>query len=285
MALLSLVSGFGSYARPARVWMSRVLLLSGVLYSTLGLSGRAVASVNFVLSAPGGAGGLNQSSPVAGNPGSLTEDFNSFAGGTLPPTGTLAVGTYTSNASSLTGLSNADLYGGAGGTGRYPLFGAAPTTQFLSVNLTPSKYLGFWWSAGNDGNLVKIYDGATLLGTFDSATLTALLGTYGSPVPVLAADGNTYSSDLYFGNPNFGSPGSRPNTNDPYAYVNLTLSDPSLAFTRIEFSGGNFEFDNVTVSPNYYAPNSVPGPLPIVGCGAAFAWSRRLRRRIQQRRP
>ena len=32
--------------------------------------------------------------------------------------------------------------------------------------------------------------------------------------------------------------------------------------------------------PTAAAPASVPGPLPILGVGAAFAYSRRLRRRI-----
>jgi len=31
------------------------------------------------------------------------------------------------------------------------------------------------------------------------------------------------------------------------------------------------------------APQHVPGPLPILGAGAAFAWSRRLRRRLRRR--
>jgi hypothetical protein len=29
------------------------------------------------------------------------------------------------------------------------------------------------------------------------------------------------------------------------------------------------------------APNPVPGPLPLLGAGAAFSWSRRLRRRLR----
>ena len=32
-------------------------------------------------------------------------------------------------------------------------------------------------------------------------------------------------------------------------------------------------------------PTAVPGPLPLLGTGAAFAWSRRLRRRIATRSP
>ena len=31
------------------------------------------------------------------------------------------------------------------------------------------------------------------------------------------------------------------------------------------------------------AVQTVPGPLPVLGCGAAFGWSRRLRRRLRQR--
>ena len=42
--------------------------------------------------------------------------------------------------------------------------------------------------------------------------------------------------------------------------------------------GSIFEFD-----PSGTAP--VPGPLPLMGVTAAFGWSRKLRRRIQQVRP
>jgi hypothetical protein len=40
---------------------------------------------------------------------------------------------------------------------------------------------------------------------------------------------------------------------------------------------GNFV---VTLTPGSPVANNVPGPLPILGAGAAFGFSRRMRRRI-----
>jgi MYXO-CTERM domain-containing protein len=37
--------------------------------------------------------------------------------------------------------------------------------------------------------------------------------------------------------------------------------------------------DTITVNATS-APADVPGPLPLLGAGAAFGWSRRLRKRI-----
>lgn len=212
----------------------------------------AALVIDFSLSAPG-----VQQSPLQGQPGSLTENFNSLSVGTLPASGTLAVGSYTSTGIS---IENAGAWGGAGGVGRYA---STSDNKNLSITLTPSKYLGFWWSAGNTGNLVKIFGaGDALLGTFNSSSITTYLGPKLSPNNVLAADGQVYSGALYYGNPNgdFGASGSN---NEPYAYVNLRLNDPTATFTRIEFSGSGFEFDNVTTSVNYYDPTAVPEPAQV----------------------
>lgn len=56
-----------------------------------------------------------------------------------------------------------------------------------------------------------------------------------------------------------------------------------LEFTPNSTSGANAPFlllDGVSITENGAPPASVPGPLPLLGAGAAFAWSRRLRRRI-----
>jgi hypothetical protein len=233
----------------------------------LRFSNPADANVSFILSPPGGPGGLNQSSSFQSSPGSLTETFNSLTSGALPGSGTLAVGSFTATGSSIL---PADQWGGAGGVGKYAASG------YLKLDIVPSKYLGFWWSAGDSGNTVKLYGaGSTLLGTFSAASIQTILGTLSSPNSVVASDNQTYSGALYYSNPNL----PMPNTNEPYAYVNLGLDNPALSFTSVEFFGGGFEYDNITISPNYY----VPGPLPLVGCAAAFGWCRKLRQRIRTR--
>jgi hypothetical protein len=192
----------------------------------------------------------------------VTETFNSFSTGTLSSSGSLAIGSYTS-----TGvvIKNADAWGGAGGTGRYAYADAFKT---LSVSITPSKYVGFWWSAGNANNDVNIYGtGGVLLGSFDAEVIPNLIGPKNSPNNVVAADGQTYSGSLYYGNPN-GTFGQSASLNEPYAYVNLRLRDPTLDFIRIDFTGERFEFDNVSVSSSYFAP--VPEIDP-AGMGSVLA--------------
>jgi len=43
---------------------------------------------------------------------------------------------------------------------------------------------------------------------------------------------------------------------------------------------GTSESINLFVGPSPTPPSAVPGPLPLFGAGAAFGWSRRMRRRI-----
>ncbi|QPN63196.1 hypothetical protein [Synechococcus sp. CBW1004] len=71
------------------------------------------------------------------------------------------------------------------------------------------------------------------------------------------------------------------------AKIRGTFSGSSSNFSG--FSAGLALFDSdpnmgmVTPSTVYgNAFNAVPGPLPIVGAGAAFGWSRRLRRRVKK---
>ena len=72
-------------------------------------------------------------------------------------------------------------------------------------------------------------------------------------------------------------------TNSTAAIFNLTIpSNGSIAFRVSTDNIGNSgilsisEFEATTISDT----TSVPGPLPVFGCAAAFGWSRRLRRRL-----
>ena len=74
------------------------------------------------------------------------------------------------------------------------------------------------------------------------------------------------------------------NGSDPYGpYAALTAAGNGFFYGTTPNGGANnqgaiFAFDSGVRDP-------VPGPLPLMGAGAAFGWSRRLRRRIQQVRP
>lgn len=92
----------------------------------------------------------------------------------------------------------------------------------------------------------------------------------------IATDGtpgnqNTLTSSLY--NIVFGASG-KTGTLKYEAYTNIINGEPG-SVQRSETSGGRIII-NV-----FDAPTSVPAPLPIFGAGAAFGYTRRLRRRIQ----
>lgn len=133
---------------------------------------------------------------------------------------------------------NANDYGGAGGTGRY----VAPPNSNGNWTLTftnEQKYLGFWWSAGNDGNLVEMLDSSdTVLASFDSADLNDELFGSGNSV----CSNNTQ----YCGNPN---PPSGRVTNEPFAFIHMRYEEgDGSGFQKVRFSGPGFEFDNLTFS-------------------------------------
>lgn len=100
--------------------------------------------------------------------------------------------------------------------------------------------------------------GSVLSGTITSAVLS---GT-------LAADAPLDSSVIFSGGLRFNTTGS---------------SDGAGLLQQSLVSGGNFRGDN-QLSSQYQAsvpgPRSVPGPLPVLGAGMAFGFSRKLRKRI-----
>jgi uncharacterized repeat protein (TIGR02543 family) len=135
------------------------------------------------------------------------------------------------------------------------------------------KYVGFWWSGGNRGNVVKFYNGATEIASLDTLALETLLGA-APPTDwpsgngsVISMGGTAYPKGHYFGNPRGfteypplsrslaltqGDPGPDYGPYDQhrgfiYAYLNLFLTGDQTA-TSVKFSGNGFEFDNLTTS-------------------------------------
>jgi uncharacterized repeat protein (TIGR02543 family)/LPXTG-motif cell wall-anchored protein len=147
-----------------------------------------------------------------------------------------------------------------------------------------ARYLGFWWSAGSDGNQVKMYSKVggndVLTATFTTNSLNALLNTSGAaensvlppnPYPgtsfVTAINGAQYNKGYYFGRPKdhttltptalpLGYTNANVNQNIySHAYLNVYASG-SVAFSKVEFIGGGFELDNVSVSNQLRTPSS-----------------------------
>lgn len=222
--------------------------------------------------------------------GTLTENFNSLGGsptltGITCPT-TLAIGTIsTAPSTSACQYKTPGIYGGAAATISSSVFGGDGSNYFGTDGNASSaitftfpaggvKYVGFWWSGGNRGNVVTFYNGATEIASLDTLDLETILGANPpSSWPsgngtVTSMGGTAYPKGHYFGNPRgyteyppqsqsvtlsqgaVGNPYYGPYTEHRgyvFAYLNLFLTGDQTA-TSVKFSGNGFEFDNLTTS-------------------------------------
>jgi hypothetical protein len=199
-------------------------------------SASAAFFVDFYLSAPG-----VQTSFAQGNAGTATEDFNNLSLGGHSGPGTLGVGNYTGSFQVVA----AEQWGGANSS-KYP----TNPSGFDITFTTAAQYVGFWWSAGNSGNQVDLYSGGSQVAHFDSSYISSYLNNGSGTVTAL--DGTTYNTSAYYGNPNQSSPGGH--SGEPFGYINLFARNGAGYFDRIAFSGGGFEFDNVTASSSTQDP-------------------------------
>ena len=131
--------------------------------------------------------------------------------------------------------------------------------QFSISFSTPQRYVGFWWSAGNEGNRVTYFSNGIAVASYDVGQVLSNLGppppseSYATwPLRVTAINGNTYESKYYFGNPSGYSsltPTSLSSRTaaEPFSYIHA-FAQNGLTFDKIEFSGPGFEIDNISVS-------------------------------------
>ncbi len=190
-------------------------------------------------------------SAIQGQTGSRTENFNALSLGNLTATGTFAVGAFTRSNVGTVEVKADDVWGGSGSK-----YLQAANSGEVSINLTDaSRYVGFWWAAGNANNNVTIYGSCggneIQLGTFTAQTVLNLL----SGATVTAVNGTVYSSSLYK---------RSAAANEAFAYINLELDDPTIYFTRIVFGGSGFEFDNITTAVGYGAASSTTPGAPTI---------------------
>jgi hypothetical protein len=178
-----------------------------------------------------------QSTTVAG---ATTENFNELSAGALPGAGD----TYVSSIGTFDGgvVVAANEYGGAGGTGNYYAIGSESGTTSATLTFkSPQDYFGMWWSAGDAENVLKFYDGATLVGTFE----------VGSIIP--------YLTSSYNGNPNSDFLDQDPK--EPFDYLDFTAIGGDQ-ITSVEFDNGlgtGFEMDDLSISDTVTTP---PGNNP-----------------------
>jgi outer membrane protein OmpA-like peptidoglycan-associated protein len=123
------------------------------------------------------------------------------------------------------------------------------------------SYVGFWWSAGNAGNVVRFYDASdSLLAELDSQRIVDLLGTSNASTQLVTRlDGGSYQRKEYFGNPRGYKTltPSSPSSIEPnfiFTYVNLYVGG-SLNVKKVQFAGPGFEFDNLAASTSQQVAN------------------------------
>lgn len=156
---------------------------------------------------------------------------------------------------------SANIYGGAGGTGFYVAPGNTEAQAWTLSFTNTQRYLGFWWSAGNDGNTVQLLDqndNVLLDPVFDSVSLYETL--FNSPTRDCIV--NNVVND-YCGNPNLVIAGTSYNSrqvpSEPYAFIHMRYE---TGFQKVRFWGPGFEIDNVTFSetvPTFGATEAVVG--------------------------
>ena len=200
-----------------------------------------------------------------------------------------AVGTFSGTCTTIHTSHNEFKFGGANTTSHQPTVGGT-STQFVAafsgqqLNLsfpdqTPARYVGFWWSAGSGGNKVRFYSKASgseaLIAEFTTDAINTLLYTGGTvqnsvrppnPYPgdqfLTALDESQYNKGYYFGRPSNHSsltPTSMPFTDEnqniySHAYLSVFASG-SASFSKVEFIGPGFEFDNVAISSEIQTPS------------------------------
>lgn len=182
------------------------------------------------------------------------ETFNGETLGTKT-SGNWAIGTYQVGAGGNTNVAAANVYGGAGtgtvmGSGGSNFLNAGTTGTPVGVTVTltnPARYVGFWWSAGSNGNNVELLDeNDNVLTAMTTDDLMAFLNSP-SNLTMKALDQNiTYSRAQYNGNPFIEG-----NNAEPYVYLNYVLKDTtafgSTTIKKIRFWGAGFELDNIAV--------------------------------------
>jgi hypothetical protein len=156
-------------------------------------------------------------------------------------------GTFSGNGPVIT---TANEYGGAGGTGNFAdVSDGKSYTLTLGVtgNVPGVNYFGLWFSALDNGNDLKFYDGSTLVLDFTPALYQQLVG----------ACPNAFCGNP---NPNMTTKGVPDDSTEQFAFLNFfdeTGYITSIKFTETTSAG--FESDNFTTA--YQDPSNPNGTV------------------------
>jgi hypothetical protein len=142
-------------------------------------------------------------------------------------------------------INPANEYGGAGGTGYYADVSKGSYTLTLGTtgNIPGVNYFGLWFSALDNGNDLKFYDGSTLLLDFTPALYQKLTGA---------------CPNAFCGNPTTAFKGD--DSGEQFAFLNFFDTSgyiTSIVFTETTTAG--FESDNFTAA--YQDPSNPSGTV------------------------
>jgi hypothetical protein len=195
-----------------------------------------------------------QDRPEAWSTMTIRETFNDFSTGSFqtPSNAPRAIGTFTRSGTTV--RINASQEWGGANSSVFPTTGALDDALILTLSTaTNFRYIGFWWSAGNGGNNICLQS-STQTGHRGP---TSCLAEYSTTQLVASS---SFNESLYRGNPNRFTGNESGSTaearcriansphghcGEPFAFVHI-FYDPG--FAKVAFSGGGFEFDNVTAS-------------------------------------
>ena len=175
---------------------------------------------------------------------------------------------------------------------------AAASLAALAVPNTAQALTWNWSFNGSNSSGQGTFTSAGSIPTaFTNVAITGITGTY---TRFNTGNNGTYAivgidSDVFGSNNLFQWTGS--NSSPIYADVSgIGLLTTAGSVVSVTFQGSGFgpinnantQFDGTdgnitssTLSPVLPPSAPVPGPLPLFGAGAAFGWSRRLRRRVK----
>ncbi|BCN27342.1 Npun_F0296 family exosortase-dependent surface protein [Vibrio alfacsensis] len=187
------------------------------------------AGLIFTIDSPG-----VQRSQVDGT--KLVETFDDWSRGNISSDQSADFGTYYIQGTPK--ILSARLWGGADGIGNYlfvsPRNNSAVTLEFDN----PVGYFGFWWSAGDRGNLLQVN---TLSNVYDFTTQT-IFESIDDLTP-------------YNGNPTNNFLGQ--NGSEPYGFINIFAESDAFKIESIRFYGSNFETDNHTTISDIQDPTGI----------------------------
>lgn len=192
------------------------------------------------------------------------------ATGTAPSTTPLTFAPFNSTLGTLTGVRLSNASGGVGYTAAFS--GTVGLGQFDTDTRT-------YTAAATPGFLFS--NGSGITGSTESVTLTpSVVSTAGiTPSTATGTYTNTSVSSIA--------------VNTPTLQTYFTTGSPSInlysaVWTLTAPNGGGFFNNALTIGSSqlyltyeYNDANPVPGPLPVLGAGAAFGFSRKLRKRIR----